>query len=73
MQRILLDIHIPADRLLALYQGRANRILLKARDGRSVSLPAHHLRPYFGHEGVHGTFELQVSDSGELLGLRRLA
>ncbi|HAQ86720.1 MAG TPA: DUF2835 domain-containing protein, partial [Pseudomonas sp.] len=45
MPSLLLDIALPAEKLLAVYQGRANRILIKSREGTSVSLPAHHLRP----------------------------
>ena len=73
MPSLLLDIHLPAERFLAVYQGRANRVLLHSRDGRKVSLPAHHLKPFLTHEGVHGRFELEFSSSGELLALRRLA
>ena len=69
----VLDISLTADEFLAVYQGRANRVLLRSRDGRKVSLPARHLRPYLGHGGVRGTFELDFSADGKLLSLRRLA
>lgn len=72
MPSLILDIALSADELLALYQGRANRIIVKSRDGRRVSLPAHHLRPYFSHEGLYGAFELSYSSEGQLLALRRL-
>lgn len=70
---LVLDISLAAEAFLAVYQGRANRILLKSRDGRRVSLPAHHLRPYIGHEGVRGCFQLEFSGDGRLLSLHRLA
>ena len=41
--------------------GDAGAILLRSRDGRRVNLPAHHLRPFIGHDGVHGTFRLDFS------------
>ncbi|HGM8033390.1 TPA: DUF2835 family protein [Pseudomonas aeruginosa] len=56
-----------------MYGGRANRVLLRSRDGRRVNLPAHHLRPFIGHDGVHGTFRLDFSEDGRLLALQRLA
>jgi hypothetical protein len=55
-----------------VYQGSANRVLLYSRDGRKVSLPAHHLRPFLRHDGIHGVFELEFSAAGELLDLRQL-
>ncbi|MFC5698655.1 DUF2835 family protein [Pseudomonas sp. GCM10022186] len=54
----VLDISLTADEIPAVYQGRANRVPLRSRDGRRVSLPARHLRPHPGHSGVRGTFEL---------------
>ncbi|WP_439888939.1 DUF2835 domain-containing protein [Pseudomonas sp. MBLB4123] len=72
MPCLLLDIALSAERLRAVYQGRANRILLESRDGRRVSLPAHHIRPFLSHEGVYGAFVLEFSPQGELLSLRRL-
>ncbi len=73
MASLKLDIALSAELLRAVYQGRANRILLRSRDGRKVSLPAHHLRPFMSHEGVYGSFALEFSDKGELLSLSRLA
>lgn len=73
MPSVMLDISLTADEFLAVYQGRANRVLLRSRDGRKVSLPAHHLRPHLNHAGVRGTFELEFSPDGKLLSLRRLA
>ncbi|WP_028239298.1 DUF2835 domain-containing protein [Stutzerimonas azotifigens] len=73
MPSLVLDIVLPAHRLTAVYQGRANRILVTSREGRSVSLPVHHLRPYVTREGIRGSFRLDFSEDGHLLGLTRLA
>jgi len=70
---LIIDIALPASRLEAVYRGQASRVMLRARDGRSISLPAHHLRPFIDHRGVYGCFELECSPAGELLALRRLA
>ncbi|CAE6928072.1 Topoisomerase II [Pseudomonas marincola] len=71
MPKLLLDVSLPAERLRLVYQGQANRIQLKSRDGRLVSIPAHHLRPFIGHVGVQGTFIMEFTESGQLLSLRR--
>lgn len=72
MPGLVFDIALSAEKLLAVYRGEANRVLLFSRDGRRVSLPAHHLRPFLDHRGVNGTFRLEFSDAGELLDLQRL-
>lgn len=73
MACVVLDICLPADRLQAVYRGQANRVLVVSRDGRRINLPAHHLRRFMTHSGVHGSFELEFDDAGQLLALRRLA
>lgn len=72
MPSLVLDIALSAERLRVVYQGRANRIQALSRDGRRVSIPAHHFRPFLTHEGIYGSFELQFNAEGELLSLRRL-
>lgn len=72
MQQLVVDLALPADRFLAWYKGQADRVLMRSRDGRSISLPAHHLRPFLTHEGVHGSFVLTFTDEGKLLSLERL-
>lgn len=72
MPSLVLDIALSAERLRVVYQGRANRIQALGRDGRRVSIPSHHFRPFLTHEGIYGSFELQFNEEGELLSLRRL-
>jgi hypothetical protein len=72
MPSLVLDIALSAERVQAIYSGHANRIMAQSRDGRRVSLPAHHFRPFLTHTGIHGSFELEFSLEGELLSLRRL-
>ena len=72
MPTLVFDINLPAERMQLVYQGQANRVVVKSRDGRNVSVPAHHFRPFLSHSGVHGSFVLEFSSAGELLSLRRL-
>jgi hypothetical protein len=72
MPTLVFDIALSAERLRVVYQGRARRILVQSRDGRSVSVPAHHFRSFLTHDGIYGSFELEFSPTGELLSLRRL-
>ncbi len=73
MPVVMLDIALSAQSLLAVYQGRANRVLLQSRDGQRVSLPAHHLRPFLTHDGVYGSFALEFNRAGELVSLRQIS
>ena len=72
MQTLIVDLALPAERYLAWYQGQAGRVLMHARDGRSISLPAHYLRPFLTHEGVYGSFVLTFTDAGKLVSFERL-
>lgn len=72
MPSLVFDLNLSAERMQLVYQGQANRVVVKSRDGRNVSVPAHHFRQFLSHSGVHGSFVLEFSEAGELLSLRRL-
>ncbi|MBL4610365.1 MAG: DUF2835 domain-containing protein [Pseudomonas sp.] len=69
---MIVDIAVPAERYLAWYRGHADRVLMYSRDGRRVSLPAHHLRPFLSREGVYGSFVMRFTSDGKLISLERL-
>lgn len=69
MFRLHLDISLPADEYLRVYQGSANRVVVRSREGRTVSLPARHLQPYLSHDGVYGSFVLTFDKDGKLISL----
>jgi hypothetical protein len=72
MQQLIFDLALPAERYLAWYQGSAQRVLMHSRDGRSISLPAHHLRPFLTHQGIYGSFAMRFTAEGKLLSLERI-
>ena len=73
MPSLIFDLALPAERFLAVYRGQANRVQVLSRDGRKVSLPAYHLRPFLTRGGIYGCFRLDFNASGELLELVRLS
>lgn len=73
MLKLHLDIRLPAEEFLRVYQGTANRVLLYSREGKSVSLPAGRLQPFLTHEGIYGSFELTFDTQGTFIALRKLA
>ena len=72
MLSCVFDISIPAQDYLRVYQGTANRVLIRSRDGRTISLPARHLQPFLRHDGIYGSFIMEFNAQGQLLDLRRL-
>lgn len=71
MQSIVVDLNISADEYLRHYRG-VSTIVARARDGRRVQFPANLLRAHVSHNGVHGSFELQIDESAKLVNMRRL-
>lgn len=69
MFRLHLDISLSAEEFLKVYRGSANRVFIRSREGRSVSLPARHLQPFLTHEGVHGSFILTFDQNGKMISL----
>lgn len=72
MSSLVLDIALPAHEYLRVYQGTANRVILRSRDGRTISLPARYLQPFLTHKGVYGSFVIEFNQQGQLLALRKV-
>lgn len=69
----VVDLAIPADEFRRLYAGTAHAVVARDRlSGRSVRFPASRLRPFVTPAGVHGRFELQVTEDQRLLDIRAL-
>ncbi|MEH6388374.1 MULTISPECIES: DUF2835 domain-containing protein [Pseudomonas] len=73
MQQLIFDLSLPAERFLEWYRGTARRVTMLSRDGRRISLPAHHLRRFLTHEGIYGSFRMTFTADGQLLSLERIA
>lgn len=55
------------------YQGLYNKIQVTTHTGQSLSLPAHHIRPFIEPSGVSGLFELTISDQNKFVSLHKIA
>lgn len=71
MREITVDLNIPADEYLAIYQGVARDILAVSRDGRKVRFPATSLQRYVTHNGISGTFTIYFDDDNKLMNVVR--
>lgn len=73
MTDVVIDIYIPKERLLAVYQGSAKTVFCQARDGRSVRFPVNLLQRYVSDIGIKGSFCIRYDDNGRYLDMRRLS
>ncbi|MCF1184368.1 DUF2835 domain-containing protein [Marichromatium gracile] len=71
MQRYYFTLDIPASEYLRYYSGAAARVLVKAHDGRTLSLPAVNLRRFVTNAGIRGAFCLTVDDAQRFVSLER--
>ena len=70
--RYVIDLQIPKAELMRFYQGSARGVIARARSGQRVQFPARVLRPFVAHDGVSGSFVLQVDGGNRLTGIARL-
>ncbi len=71
MQHFHFSLNLSAAEYLRYYQGTAGRVLVRAHDGRSLSIPAARLRPFVSTEGVKGQFRATVDQDQRLVSLER--
>lgn len=71
MQRFYFRLQISPTEYLRHYRGSADRVVVRAHDGRSLSLPATNLRQFVSANGIHGEFCLTVDDDHRLISIER--
>ena len=72
MAKLRVDLNIPADRYIALYDGRARNVYAIAEGGLSVQFPGSALREFVTHDGVSGSFDLHFDKQRKLIGIQRV-
>lgn len=71
-QRARFDMNIPAEQVLAYYQGVAHQVSIVAHDGRRIEFPVEKLRPFMEHGGIRGMFELEFDEQHRFVALHRI-
>ncbi|MHA7878321.1 MAG: DUF2835 domain-containing protein [Saccharospirillum sp.] len=71
-QSLIIDLHISADEFLRHYQGAAKQVACQARDGRSVRFPTNILQRFVRHDGIHGTFRIDIDENNKLIDVQQL-
>lgn len=72
VRRYILDIALSVDQLERFYAGRVNQVSAIDIYGRRIQFPLNTLRPYVGHMGVKGRFQLEVTADARLLSVKRV-
>jgi Protein of unknown function (DUF2835) len=65
-------LHISAEDYLSYYQGAAKYVMVTTHGGSSIQFSAHLLRPFVGHDGVHGEFVLRYDQGHKFVGLEKV-
>jgi hypothetical protein len=72
-QSLTVDLHINAADFLQHYQGSVRTVSCRSRDGRTVLFPTRILQRFVGHNGVHGTFRMEIDENHKLVSVRQIA
>lgn len=70
-ETIHFSIDLSRERFLQYYRGAASAVLVRARDGRLVQIPAASLRPFVSAQGVQGEFVMELDADHRLVALHR--
>jgi len=65
-------LNISSDDYLRYYQAQSRFVQAYTEEGVGIKFPAEHLRPYITHSGINGLFELESTDQGKFVALRRI-
>ena len=68
----VVDLAISADEFVRLYQGAARAVVARARNGQTVQFPANSLTRFVLHDGVHGSFRLEIDADNKLQSIDRI-
>ncbi|SDX99057.1 Protein of unknown function [Allochromatium warmingii] len=71
MRYFYFSLSIPRAEYLRYYQGAAARVVVRAQDGCTLSLPAINLRRFVSNAGVHGYFRAGIDENNRLVSLER--
>jgi hypothetical protein len=71
VEHLYFSLDLSAAEYLRYYQGSAGRVLVRAHDGRRLSIPAATLRRFVSTEGIKGRFRVTLDPSHRLIALER--
>ena len=69
MRHFYFSLNISRTEYLRYYQGSAARVVVRAHDGRTLSIPAINLRQFVTHAGIQGRFRATIDQNNRLVSL----
>ncbi|OFE12562.1 hypothetical protein PHACT_04940 [Pseudohongiella acticola] len=69
---LIVDLRISADEFLRHYQGSARHVSCYARDGRRVQFPTSILQRFISHNGIAGSFKLELDENNKLISVSQV-
>ena len=72
MGSLIVDIRLPRDEYLKVYQSYVRQVRAVARSGESVRFPISVLQPFLTHEGVTGSFRLSFDSDHKFIGIEQI-
>lgn len=72
MKSLIVNLAIPAEEFLRIYQGTAKAVVAKSIDGKQIKFPADILRPYVLHQGIYGQFKIHFDELHKFKSIERL-
>ena len=71
-RRARFALTLSAETYLSYYQGRAQAVVVKAADGRTLHIPAGVLQRFVTRDGIHGNFEIEFDANNKFVAIRRM-
>lgn len=69
MPSLVVDIRLPREEYLKVYQSYVRQVKTVARNGQTVRFPISVLQPFLTHNGIYGTFELSFDGNNKFIGI----
>lgn len=73
MEMVRFRLNLPAEKMLAYYQGAVQQVSVQVHDGRRLQFPVQWLRRFVTPVGITGQFEMRFGVDRKLIDLRRIA
>lgn len=72
-QFIRFNLYLSYDQFLAVYQGIANTVNVRADDGRRIQFPASKIQRFLTKDGIQGYFEMELTPQNKFVAINRIA
>ncbi|MBK8187694.1 MAG: DUF2835 domain-containing protein [Cellvibrio sp.] len=72
MNSLIVNLAIPADEFVRIYQGSAKVVIAQSIEGKQVKFPADILRPYVLHQGIYGQFKIHFDELHKFKSIEKL-